>query len=153
MKISVLGFSYSKKVRTILSIYSVLFLLGGCASGAIYNEAMVSFPSLAASEGRIMLYRNTMMGAAVQPSVRINGEIVGKAKPKGFFYVDLPAPGTYTISTQTEAVKMTKISIEPGQTKYVRLEMQMGVMVGRINPVEVANAIGSSEISKMKYAP
>lgn len=47
--------------------------------------------------GRIYVYRTAAFGAAVQPKVRLNEEVIGKAVPKGFFYVDRPI-GEYTLS-------------------------------------------------------
>jgi hypothetical protein len=45
-----------------------------------------------------------VLGAAVQRAVKLNGEVVGKAVPQGFFYVDRP-PGDYTVTTATEVEK------------------------------------------------
>ena len=105
---------------------------------------------VSAGNGRIYLYRKTAFGAAVQPAVRINGEEVGKAKPKGFFYVDLP-PGAYDISASTEAERNLNLTLDAGEEKYVRLEIKMGAFVGHVKPVMVDKEIGIEELKKMKY--
>ena len=96
------------------------------------------------------MYRTTIFGAAVQPSVRLNGEVVGKATPRGFFYVDRP-PGSYVISASTEAERSLSLGLETGDVKYVRLEMQMGIAVGRVRPVLVDETVGREEIQNTNY--
>ena len=82
--------------------------------------------------------------------VRINDLEVGKAKPKGFFYVDL-SPGTYDISASTEAERNLNMTLDAGEEKYVRLEIKMGAFVGHVKPVLVDSAVGLEELQKMKY--
>jgi hypothetical protein len=60
-----------------------------------------SIPTLAADQGRVVFYRTTVFGAAVQPEVKLNGVTVGTAVPNGFFWADRP-PGPIEISTSTE---------------------------------------------------
>lgn len=129
---------------------SALMFLAGCASGPSYQEAVGNIPVAAADQGRIYVYRVTTLGTAVQPAVRINGEQVGKAVPKGFFYVDRPA-GNYQISASTEATRDLTVSLEAGEEKYVRLEMKMGVLAGHVKPVLVDREEGLAEIQKTKY--
>jgi len=67
----------------------VSVLLAACAtSGPKFSEMTASMSPAKPDIGRIYFYRTTVLGAAVQPSVRLNGEVVGKAVPNGFFYVD-----------------------------------------------------------------
>lgn len=127
---------------------STMFL--GCATGPTYQESAAEMRPLAAENGRIFIYRTTSFGAAVQPEVRVDGEPVGKAKPKGYFYVDLP-PGSHEISASTEAERNLNLTLDAGEEKYVRLEVKMGVLVGHVKPVLVDTAVGQEEIRKMKY--
>jgi len=124
--------------------------LAGCASGPSYQEQASKILSVNPAEGRIYIYRKSALGAAVQPAIRINGEEVGKAKPKGFFYVDL-TPGTYDISASTEAERNLNMTLSAGEEKYVRLEVKMGGFVGHIKPVLVDTEVGMEELQKMKY--
>jgi hypothetical protein len=90
------------KIRLIMLTVPLLFgVLSGCATGPKYTEVASSFDALEPGKGRIFIYRPSSFGAAVQPDVRLNGEVVGKAKPLGFFFVDR-APGEYEIVTSTE---------------------------------------------------
>ncbi len=139
------------KSRSYLVVFSLFILaLTGCASGPTYNEYASSIKSATSDNGRIYLYRTTALGAAVQPSIRLNGEIIGKAQPQGFFYVDRPA-GQYEISASTEAKRSLSFNLDAGDEKYVRLEMKMGFFAGHVKPVLVDTGVGKEEIKKTKY--
>ena len=125
-------------------------VFAGCASGPSYEEQAAQMQPVGADKCRIYLYRKSALGAAVQPKVQINGEEVGKAKPKGFFYVDLP-PGNYDISASTEAERNLNVTLDAGEEKYVRLEIKMGAFVGHVKPVLVDKEVGMEELQKMKY--
>lgn len=137
--------------------FNLLLLIGcvavftGCASGPKFAEMKSSIPALDASQGRIYFYRTAVVGAAVQPSVKLNGESVGKAVPKGFFYIDR-APGNYTVETSTEVTRRLSLTLDPGQARYVRLNIALGFFVGHVYPELVETATGEKEILKCGYA-
>jgi hypothetical protein len=122
-------------------------ILTGCASGSKFADTSIA--PLAVGKGRIYFYRTTALGAAVQPDVKLNGEKIGDAVPKGFFWADL-APGSYQIQTSTEVKRHLSLTLEPDQTRYVRLNMAMGFFVGHVWPELVENAVGEKEIQKCK---
>ncbi len=128
----------------------VLLSITGCATGISYQEAAITIPAVSSDEGRIYIYRTAVFGAAIQPSVRFNGEVVGKATPRGFFYVDRP-PGTYVITTATEVEGSMTVFLEAAEINYVRLEVQMGLLVGRITPFLVEESVGREEITRTNY--
>ena len=138
------------KQLEILAALLATALLAGCASGPSYEEHSATMQPVGGGNGRIYMYRTSSLGAAVQPMVRVNGEEVGKAKPKGFFYVDRP-PGNYNIAASTEAERNLDITLDANEEKYVRLEIKMGAFVGHIKPVLVDKSEGMEEIQKMKY--
>jgi hypothetical protein len=90
------------------------------------------------------------MGTAIQPDIRVNGEVVGSAKPKGFIVVDRPA-GQYQISTSTEVNRTLSLTLSPGQTRYVKLSLSMGFMVGHVYPELVENVQGSSDVQECSF--
>lgn len=107
-------------------------VLAGCASGVKYQDMASAMPSLKADQGRVYFFRSSsMMGAAIQPDIRLNGEVVGSSKPGGFFYVDRPA-GNYVASTSTETEKSASFVLQGGETKYLRTSPSFGLVVGRI---------------------
>ncbi len=125
--------------------------LAGCASGPAYEEYESQIQAVGDGDGRIYMYRTSSLGAAVQPAITVNGDAVGKAVPKGFFYVDL-APGDYTIAASTEAKRSLDVTLDAGEEMYVRLEIKMGAFVGHIKPVLVEAAVGKEEIKKTNFA-
>jgi hypothetical protein len=126
-------------------------LLAACATGPKHSEVASTIPALKAGEGRVYLYRsNSMVGAAIQPSILVNGKVVGDSKPGGFFFVDLP-PGNVEVSTTTEVEKKATFTLERGQTRYVRTSPSFGILVGRIVPELVDTATGESELREMSY--
>jgi hypothetical protein len=126
-------------------------LVGGCATGPKHAEMAASMPSVKAGEGRIYFFRsNSMMGGAVQPEIRLNNQVVGQSKPGGFFYVDRPA-GNYTASASTETEKMVSFSLQPGETKYIRSSIGMGLLVGRVVLEPESPEKAKAELGSLSY--
>ena len=125
-------------------------LLAACANGPQFSQMQSSLPALSADNGRIFVYRSTVLGAAIQPSVKINGDAVGSAVPRGFFYIDRP-PGDYEITTITEVTRTLSLHLDAGQTRYVRLGISMGFFVGHVYPELVDDTTGASEIQELHY--
>jgi len=125
-------------------------VLSGCATGAKYTEVASTLPPLAPSQGRIYFYRPSAFGAAVQPDINLNSQKVGTAKPHGFYFVDRP-PGNYEVTAATETEKKLTFTLEPGQERFVRLRIAMGVLVGRIIPELVDKAQAEKELSSLSF--
>jgi Protein of unknown function (DUF2846) len=125
-------------------------LLSGCAAGPKYSMVASTFPALATQKGRIYFYRPSALGAAVQPDIKLNGEKVGTAKPHGFYFVDRD-PGNYEVTAATETEKKLTFVLEPGQERYVRLRIQMGILVGRIVPELVDKPDAEGELKELSY--
>jgi len=126
-------------------------LLSGCATSTPkHSEMAASMAAMPPDMGRIYFYRTILLGFAVQPAVRLNGEVVGKAVPNGFFYVDRPA-GNYEVTTATEVERKLSFTLDAGQVRYVRLNISMGLFVGHVYGELVDEAQGRSEIVDMRY--
>lgn len=140
-----------KNITRRLAVVACAALLAACASGPKHAEVQSSIPVLKATEGRLYVYRSSsMLGAAIQPNVVVNGKVAGESKPGGFFFVDLPA-GTVEVSTSTEVEKKLTLTLDAGQTRYVRTTIGFGLMVGRVYPELVDNAQGAKEIAETSY--
>ena len=114
------------------ALAAVVTLAAGCATGIKHDQMASSIPSLKAGQGRIYFFRSSsMVGAAIQPDIRLNGQVVGASKPGGFFYVDRPA-GSYVASSSTETEKSLSFTLAPGETKYVRSSVGFGIVAGRV---------------------
>jgi hypothetical protein len=131
---------------------AVAVLLSACAaSGPKLAELKSSMPMLSADQGRIYFYRSSsMMGAAIQPNIMLDGQVVGESKPGGFFFVDT-APGAKEVSTATEVEKKLTFTLEPGQTRYVRTAIGFGVVAGRVYPELVDSGTGDKELQETSY--
>ena len=137
-------------IRRALFGAALLLLLSGCATGAKYTEVVSTIPPLTSSQGRIYFYRPSALGFAVQPDINLNGQKVGTAKPHGFYFVDR-APGNYEVTAATETEKKLTFTLEPGQARFVRLKIQMGVFVGRIVPELVDKAEAEEELKELSF--
>ena len=138
------------KLLGFLFILGGSLLLAGCATGAKYNDVKATIPPLAQDNGRIYFYRASSLGAALNPDVKLNGDTVGTAKAKGFFYVDKP-PGSYKVETTTEVKRELSLTLDKGQTRYVRFGVSFGFFVGHVYPELVENDAGEKEIVDCHY--
>jgi hypothetical protein len=140
--------------RRVLAVMAVVgaSLLAGCATSGPKFAEMAASMSAAAKPGggRIYFYRTAVLGAAVQPEVRLNGEVVGTAVPRGFFFADRPA-GNYEVSTSTEVERKLTFTLEENEVRYVRLNISMGFFVGRVYGELVDPTKGAAEIEDTRY--
>jgi Protein of unknown function (DUF2846) len=125
-------------------------LFGCSATGPRFSEVSQNLPSLGENEGRIYFYRNSILGAAVQPEVSVNGQVVGKSQPNSFFFIDRPA-GTYRATARTEAEGSINIVLRPRQTAYVQMSISMGFLVGQPAFERVGEAEGRSALPPLAY--
>lgn len=128
-------------------------VLAGCASGPKFAEISKTIPALKAGEGRVYFFRSdSMLGAAIQPDIRLNTEVVGSSKPGGFFYVDRPA-GSFSAAATTETEKTLSFTLDAGETKYVRSSPSIGLLVGRIVLQLEDPAKAKAEIETLSFVP
>jgi hypothetical protein len=137
---------------SILVIAAALSTLTGCVtSGMKHAELKAQMEALKADEGRVYFYRNaSFFGAALQPTIQLNGQVVGESKPGGFFYLDRPA-GQYEACAATEVERKISFSLEGGETKYIRTKPTFGILVGHINFDLVGAAEAESELEPLHY--
>lgn len=138
-----------KNIIRISVLLCILFSIG-CASGPKYAEVAQTIPKLRSDQGRIYVYRNSVLGAAIKPDVKLNGEVIGSSPAKGFYFVDRD-PGNYTMMTSTEVDRSLSFVLEAEQTRYVRLNISMGFFVGHVYPELVEEAVGQKEIQECSY--
>lgn len=140
-----------KLYRTLLLVSGAALIATGCASGPQYKEMASSIPTLGADHGRIYFFRSSsVLGAGIQPDIKLNGAVVGESKPGGFFYIDEPA-GQYTVSTETETEKTLSFALNTGETKYIRTSISMGILVGHVAPSLETPENATKEIEGLKY--
>ena len=136
--------------RRLLLVTCVL-AIAGCASGPKFSEMQSSMPTLKAGEGRIYVYRDSTFGAAIVPSVYVNGQEVGRSMANSFFYVDR-APGEYKVSATTEVERSVSLALAAGESKYVKVSIGFGLFAGRPN-FELANeAAARAALQSLSYS-
>ncbi len=140
------------KLARLCAVSALAILVSACAaSGPKHAEVASSIPALKSDQGRIYFYRSSsFVGAAIQPSIQLNGAVVGDSKPGGFFFVDR-APGPMEVSTTTEVEKKLTFTLDRRQTRYVKTVIGFGIAVGRVYPELVDDATGEKEIQEASY--
>lgn len=139
------------KIRKIASIIAIL-ALGACAHGESYKKVNRSAPKLTADEGRIYFYRrsNAFPGEVTQPSVMLDGKKVGYAKPRGFFYVDVPT-GQHTVSIRTDVERKLSLTVESGEVTYVREQLKKGSESGQMVLELVDRRTARRQLKRLRY--
>ena len=57
----------------------------------------------------------------------------------------------YEVRTSTEVKRTLSMTLEEGETRYVRLNISMGFFVGHVYPELVENDVGEKEIEGLHY--
>ena len=111
------------------------------------KEAATAIPQ---GMARVVVYRPGIFGTAIQPAVSIDNVEKGKCQPKGAFSADVTA-GNHMVSATTEVRRETMVTVQPGQTAYVRCGIGMGLLVGQPRLEVVPEATGKSESAPLPF--
>jgi hypothetical protein len=76
--------------------------------------------------------------------------VVGKSERGSFFFVD-ENPGSCKASASTEVEREVTFTLGAGETKYIRSNISMGIMVGRVNLELVSPGDADKEITELHY--
>jgi hypothetical protein len=134
-------------------LLAVLALLQGCAAtGPEGIDRAGRLNEVPPGYGRIVFYRSdSILGAAIQPDTRLDGQVVGQSRPGGFFYVDA-SPGKHTASASTETTSTLDIAVVAGQTHYVRSAIGFGIAVGRVTLCVESVFTAKGELMGLSYS-
>jgi hypothetical protein len=139
------------KISTLGAVLVLAALTGCAASGPKFSAQESGTPRLSADKGRVYFYRPSgMMGAGLQPEILLDGKMVGKSQPGGYFYVDADA-GSHEAQTSTEVTNKLSFVVDKGEVKYVRTKVSMGVLVGHVTPELVGKDEARAEIGDLSY--
>lgn len=139
-----------RPLRAWLTGMAVLVLSGCAATGPRFSEVQEGFPAIKLGHGRVMVYRTGGLGPAVQPEVRLNGEVIGKMQPEGFFFVDRPV-GRYTVSARTEIESSVDVELIDGSTVYVESMITLGLFVGHPRFSLQSETIARTKLGGLAY--
>lgn len=141
----------SRLLAFVWGVGAFLMLTGCAATGASYESVSQALPTLSATEGRVFFYRSaSMVGAALQPEIRMDNQVVGKSQPGGFFYVDT-RPGRHLASSQTEVEERLEFDVKAGETVYVASSIGFGLLVGRVQLNLRPESMAIAEMSSLRF--
>jgi hypothetical protein len=129
--------------------------LAGCASGGPLGKDVLS-AGIAPKKSRLVIYRTSALGFAVQPDYMIDGKAVAPSTPEGFVVCHLD-PGKHEISVGNFELNVNfgggsdraGVVLRPGQTAYLKAEPQMGLTMGVITLTEVTEGQGASDTAAL----
>jgi hypothetical protein len=139
-----------------LAIFVAAAFLAGCASGPTGGEVLTG--SVRSSAARLVIYRASAVGFAVQPNYEVDGKVIAGSQPAGFVVCDLP-PGRHEVAVANLPLsnnlfghgseKMT-VDLRPGSTAYLSAEPQLGVLTpGQITLLQVTENQGRSDVASL----
>jgi len=134
----------------LLALAFLASLAAACATGPRFDAVEKDLRPLAADKSRIWFYRTGVLGAGITPDIRLNGTLVGTAVSSGAFFVDRD-PGNMEVVTGSEVEKKLTFTTEAGDTRYVRMAVGLGVLVYRIIPELVDEAMARHEMAELTF--
>ncbi len=131
--------------------------LAGCASGPTGGETLTN--SVRPGAARLVIYRASPMGFAVQPNYVVDGRAIAGSQAAGFAVCDLP-PGRHEVAVDNMPLSSNllggggseKVSIDlrAGTTVYLSAVQQMGVMTpGQITLTQVTEDQGRADVANL----
>lgn len=144
------------KVMRAIFVGLLSILLVGCATGGPSGSQVLT-GSIAPSQSRLVMYRPSVLGFAIQPPYTVNGKVVANTQPGGFVVCTL-APGNYNVRVANVAgdtnlsfsgSEKADVQLVPGKTTYLKAEPQMGLVIGVVTISEVTERQGFADTAKM----
>jgi hypothetical protein len=117
-----------------LGIFVMAAFLTGCASGPLGGQALTD--NVKSSAARLVIYRSSAMGFAVQPDYVVDGRVVAGSQPAGFVVCDLP-PGRHEVAVANMPLstnllghgsERVNLDLRAGSTAYLSAEPQIGIL-------------------------
>lgn len=108
--------------------------------------------SLIKGKATVYIIRNSSIGSLIKMSVECNGMKIGSTKAKQYVYTVLD-PGDFTFTSKTPENSGTlNITVEPGNTYYIKQQVKMGIVVARtglelMNDADGIKALNSCNLS------
>ena len=130
--------------------------LAACASGGPTGKEVLT-GSVAPNKARIVMYRISPIGLAIQPSYTINGKAVAASQPGGFIVCNV-SPGKHLVSVANIAgdqslfnagSEKAEVNLASGQTAYIQALPQVGLVVGFLTLSQVNPAQGRKDTATL----
>lgn len=132
------------------------FLLAACASGGPSGKQVLS-ARISPSKARIVMYRLSPIGFAIQPDYTINGKAIAPSQPSGFIVCEVK-PGSYAIAVANVAGDQSifsagsenaQVRVASGETAYFLAQPQMGLVIGFLTISQVSKAQGRKDTAAL----
>jgi hypothetical protein len=130
--------------------------LAGCASGPTGSTILTDRVKLGAT--RLVIYRASTMGLAIQPNYVVDGKVIASSQPAGFVVCDLP-PGRHEVAVANlpginlfgRGSEKISVNLRAGSTAYLSAEPQVGIMTpGQITLIEVTENQGRADVATLR---
>ena len=130
-------------MRRVIVLAAAVVMLAGCASsGPTGSEILTG--SIKSDLARLVIYRTSPLGFAVQPEYKVDGRAIGSSTPNGFVMCEM-RPGKHDISVGNFPVNInlsggsdtSKLVLVAGKTTYLIAQPQFGLTIGVITLTEV----------------
>jgi hypothetical protein len=141
-------------MRLCPGIFVVAFMLAGCASGPTGSTALTD--NVKANTARLVVYRSSALGFAVQPSYSVDGGVIGGSQAAGFVACDL-APGRHEVAVNNlplssnlfgQGSEKVSLDLRAGSTTYLSAQPQMGIVTpGAITLIQVTESQGRADVA------
>lgn len=105
--------------------------------------------AVADGQSKLVIYRTSFGGFAVQPKVFVNGKEAAVCTPGRATTIPV-APGTYSVTAKTLSEKAVSVSVPEGGTAYVKCSITVGLVVGGAKLVVVPEAEAAPKVAKLK---
>ena len=139
-----------------LGICGVAALLAGCASGPMGGVALTD--NVKANAARLVIYRSSALGFAVQPNYAVDGRVIGGSQAAGFVACELP-PGRHEVAVNNlplssnlfgQGSEKMSIDLRAGSTTYLSAQPQMGIVTpGAITLIQVTEDQGRADVASL----
>lgn len=131
-------------------------ILTGCASVPMESpekdQAYKAFPTPPQDQAGLYIFRDSMLGAALKKTVKIDGEVIGETAANTYFYRPIK-PGLHTLATESEfSDNLLELNAQPGKNHYVRQSIKMGLFVGGAKLTEVSESEGQKAVASTELA-
>jgi hypothetical protein len=141
-------------MRRVLAALGAMAVAGCASSGPTGSEVLTG--SLQPTVARLVMYRTSALGMAVQPSYVVDGVPTVASTPNGFLVCDLK-PGRHDVAVAHVQLNVNvfggsdkaSLDLAPGTTTYVQAQPQPGLTIGILTLIQVTEAQGRADTTAL----
>ena len=130
-------------------------ILAGCASSGPTGRELLT-GSIKPNMSRVVIYRTSAFGFAIQPDYNIDSKKVGISTPNGFVVCEI-RPGKHDVTVGNFALNVNvfggsdkaALDLQPGTTTYLSAQPQPGLTMGVITLTQVTESQGKADTAEL----